>query len=157
VYSPIALLWPFHIQMWGAIFASTLIAFIVFKLITKLMKLLRLEDYGLARRGIVSNNVWGIKDQIFFVTTTYLDQVRSDTSSLLNRVEQIKIKCILKILDLYFSLLGLHHAKTNATKMFCGFVAILYSYHHYSLQVSLIQISKIQPTTRCIRHFDYLA
>jgi hypothetical protein len=80
IYSPMALLWPFDLLMWGCIGISTLAAFIFFKVLMKTMTLIGLDDVdveamgGFSRRGIVVREDWGLEHQIFFVGTTYLDQ-----------------------------------------------------------------------------------
>jgi hypothetical protein len=77
IFSPAALLWPFDLLMWGAIFASTLAAFGIFKALTYSMTLLGMDtgdEMGFARRGVVIKENWGIGHQIFFVGTSYLDQ-----------------------------------------------------------------------------------
>lgn len=77
VFSPAALLWSFDLVMWACIGLSTLAAFIIFKLITQFMIALGMdssETMSFARRGIVSQDNWGLRHQIFFVMTSYLDQ-----------------------------------------------------------------------------------
>ncbi len=63
--------------MWGAIFASTLAAFGIFKALTYSMTLLGMDsgdELQFARRGVVVKKKWGIQHQMFFVGTSYLDQ-----------------------------------------------------------------------------------
>ncbi|OXA46521.1 Glutamate receptor ionotropic, delta-2 [Folsomia candida] len=77
VFSPAALLWSFDILMWACIGLSTVVAFLIFKIITRTMTALGLDKgdaMSFARRGIVSHENWGIQHQIFFVATSYLDQ-----------------------------------------------------------------------------------
>ncbi|OXA46596.1 Glutamate receptor ionotropic, delta-2 [Folsomia candida] len=76
-FSPAALLWSFDLLMWSLIGVSTVVAFLTFKIITRTMTALGLDKgdaMSFARRGIVSREYWGIRHQIFFVTTSYLDQ-----------------------------------------------------------------------------------
>ncbi|XP_021959708.1 glutamate receptor ionotropic, delta-1 [Folsomia candida] len=77
IFSPATLLWSFDLLMWTCIGASTLGAFIVFKLITKSMTVLGMdggERMTFAHRGIISKESWRIEHQIFFVINSYLDQ-----------------------------------------------------------------------------------
>lgn len=75
IYSPKALVWPFRSLLWLCILLSTLLAFAVFKLIAFWSKALGVDSGSFARRGVASKtDKWGIRHQIFFVTTSFLDQ-----------------------------------------------------------------------------------
>ncbi|OXA53986.1 Glutamate receptor 2 [Folsomia candida] len=55
--------------------ASTLVSLLVFKMITVSLNMLGMSDVmSYSHRGVISTNPWGIRHQIFFVLTTYLDQ-----------------------------------------------------------------------------------
>ncbi|XP_021960591.1 glutamate receptor ionotropic, delta-1 [Folsomia candida] len=70
VFSPAVLLWPFDVVMWSFIGASTVAAFLIFKLINKAMAASHVEV-----KNIPPNNpTWGMRRQVFFVLTSYLDQ-----------------------------------------------------------------------------------
>lgn len=61
--------------MWTCIGASTLVSLLVFKMITVSLNMLGMSDVmSYSHRGVISTNPWGIRHQIFFVLTTYLDQ-----------------------------------------------------------------------------------
>ncbi|XP_035701231.1 glutamate receptor ionotropic, delta-2-like [Folsomia candida] len=77
IFSPATLLWSFDHLMWTCIGSSTLGAFLVFRLIMNGMNILEMNTNGrmsFARRGQVSQENWGLRHQIWFVITTYLDQ-----------------------------------------------------------------------------------
>ncbi|XP_021966504.1 glutamate receptor ionotropic, delta-2 [Folsomia candida] len=77
VFSATAFLGSFDLFMWTCIAISTLVGFLVFKIITRSMTELGIDDgdaMSFARRGIVSQESWGIQYQVFFMVASYLDQ-----------------------------------------------------------------------------------
>lgn len=75
IYSPEALVWPFDTLLWLCILLSTLLSFVVFKLLTYCAKTIGINSDSFTRRGVASKkDKFGIKHQIFFVTTSFLDQ-----------------------------------------------------------------------------------
>ncbi|XP_035713886.1 glutamate receptor ionotropic, delta-2-like [Folsomia candida] len=72
IFSPATLLWSFDFVMWTCIGASTLLAFTVFKLISKSMEVLGIDNTE--TRGVTRKENWGIRHQLFFVMSSYLHQ-----------------------------------------------------------------------------------